>query len=547
MAGRFPPPSPINPSVCSTGGTLVFPTGTYKLHDINIAATCGAVHIVGFGKGGTAAADPGVAQGPNATVLNCSAMTDHCIQWGANSATPAAKRSVGGSVDKLSTYNSAGVGVVFRFHQQYGARVGDVWMASPPHALEFYGNQNTTIESLDIRNPTADPAIEVWGNLAGTAASGAACTLGDCSTRQDITVFKNVNGYSSGTAVGFIYAHDQTFGTNGSFTTWENGGYAIKTRCAAGQANIGYCPQQLRWFDLENEFGTLPLDLQDFTTFMCSHCYFAGISGGGSAHVGTASLVNYSPAGGAGGGFYLDNSTVFGANGSCLLLGVADVHLDHNAIFGCNLSNNALGTNDAAIEFNDTPSTAGSDHVISNNDFCDYLGSGGFPNEVGVLIGTNTTRASLSNNTYFACTKNKVNNATSAGTIYEINPNPPPSFGSISNITGCGSTCTVTSFNGNQLGGNIVMTPGGTGIAATGSFTMNFSGGSATTNLPESLYPQALCWFMLHQGGTGTWASSATAAISTPAATSAGVTWNNGATVPTAGSTYFIDYRCSGF
>jgi hypothetical protein len=532
-------------AMCSAGGTLVFPPGVYKIHDINIGAACGAIHVVGFGKGGTTAADTGIAQGPNSTVLNCSAMTDHCIQWGANSATPAANRSVGGSVEHLSTYNSGGSGVVFRMHQQVGARVTDIWMAAPPHALEFYGNENTYIDWVDIRNASADPAVEVWGNLAGKAASGAACTLGDCSTRQDLTVFKSVNGY--GAAAGFLYVHDQTFGTDGSFATWEGGLYGIKVRCAAGQANLGGCPQQLRWFDFENEYGTLPLDLQDFTFFMCSHCYFAGIAAGGSTHVGVASLANYTATAGGGGGFYLDNSTVYGANGSCLLLGVTDVHLDHNAVYGCNLSGNALGTNDAAVELNDAGGAVGSNDIISNNNFCSSLGGGGTANELGVLIGANSSRVALTSNSYFACIQNKKNNSSSPATVVEANAFPPPSFGSLSGISGCGSTCTVAAYSANQLGGSILLTPGGTGIAATGSFTLNFSGGSSTQNMPEPLYPQALCWFMLQQGGTGSWVSNATAAVTTPATTSLGVTWSNGSTVLTSGSGYFIDYRCGGY
>jgi hypothetical protein len=519
--------------VCTlaNGGTVYFPPGRFLMHDVTFS--CNSMHIVGSGKGGTpSTTDGGVTSGVGATVIDCSAMTDHCIQLGPNSGTPAANRFVGGSIERLSTYNSAGTGVVFRIHQQFGGHVRDVWMETPPKAMEFYGNEEPSVDWVDLRNVQSDPAIEVWGNLAGKTAAGLPCNLGDCSTRQDLVYFNHVVGY--GPNAGFIYAHDQTYGTNGSYSAYEGGLYGIKVRCAAGQPSISYCPQHFRWFDFESEFGTIPLDLQDFTYFECSHCYFAGISGGGSPHVITATLVNYAQGGGGGGGFYLDNAVVFGSNGSCVLLGVTDVHLDHNSFTGCNLSGNPLGTNDANVEFQ----SGSNNNAISSNNFCTAIGAGfNGANTVGLLFDAGSYRMNLSNNTYFGCAQNQLNNAglPNNGTIYEVNPNPNPPFGTISGVTGCGSGCTVAGVNGNELGGIISI------VAGAGSG----SGGSFTLSLPQPLYPQANCAFFPQNGASG-WQFGASA-FTAPTASSVIVNWsNNGINLVPLG-TYLMDFSCKGF
>lgn len=517
-------------AICAAGGIVQFPAGTFKIHDIT-AATCNGIHFIGSGKGGTPLGDGGVQIGETATVLDCSAMSDHCIQIGPNSATPSATRYVGGSIENLSTYNAGGSGVVFRIHQQFAGHIARVWMETPPHSLEFYGNENVDTSWVDIRNNTADPAIEVWGDLNGKASNGTACVLGDCSTRQDITTFNHINGY--GPNAYLFYVHDQTFGTNGSFGTWEGGLGGFKVRCAPGKPNLGYCPQQFHWFDFENEYGTLPLDLQDFSVFSCETCYFAGIGGGGSAHVGVATLTNYSQSGGGGGSFILKDTTVYGANGSCLVLSVTDVELLGDKIFGCNLANNPIGQNDAAVEF------AGTSHenIITGNKFCNFIGAGGFPNEIGLLFGGGTYRMSLANNSYYFCQQNLYNAATQGYSIYETNANPAPPFGSTQTPAGCGSGCTVTTGNGNQLGGSLLITAG-SGAGSSGSFTINFT---------QPLYPTAICAFTLHNGGTGTWQAGATAQVETPTSSQVAVSWDNNGVALTAGGGYFIDYRCSGY
>jgi hypothetical protein len=520
-------------SLCAAGGgMLLIPAGRWRFHDITFP--CDGIHVLGAGTGGLdVGASP--ATKSNGTIVDCTEMIDHCIRF-RPARFPAQQRLIGDSVEKISFWNNGGTGSVLDFEQIQSGYARDIEFSYPPTALRLFGVLGFYVSNVQPRG-VVNTAIEITGDMSGKKqADGTACTLADCSTRTDYVHLDHVYGWSQQAAT-FISIHDQAFTTVGDHIAQEGGLYGLRVGCAAGQPSLGYCPEQIIFRDFENEYGLHPLDLQDFSWFRCVSCYFAGNTSqhatnpsADTQNVIIASLVNYSQSGGAGGGLTLTDSQVYGAERSCVLIDVTDTSITGSQIFGCNLT----GPNTAAIEYH-----SGEQHIASNNTLCRSIGAGF--GSIGILIDSAANTVSASNNMYNGCIlpggtfAGLINHgATFPFTIYESNPNPRAASPTISNATGLGTGGRAVTYNGNDLGGLILLTAG-SGAAATGQLQLNFS---------TQHYPEAICHVIAQNAGGGWQTPTFVNDRSTPNFTQ--IQWNNAVPLA-AGGGYLIQYNCGGF
>jgi hypothetical protein len=126
-------------------------------------------------------------------------------------------------------------------------------------------------------------------------------------------------------------------------------------------------------------------------------------------------------------------------------------------------------------------------------------------------------------------------NDPGAAMILDLPAGYPP-LKPMTGISGCGAGCTVTIFNGNQDSGSLLITTG-TGPAAAGQFTMNFT-------VPLTPYP--LCLLTPRAGALGVWDSRASVFNNpTMGGATTTVIWANNAANLAASTGYFIDFKCS--
>lgn len=127
--------------------------------------------------------------------------------------------------------------------------------------------------------------------------------------------------------------------------------------------------------------------------------------------------------------------------------------------------------------------------------------------------------------------------ANGTATVTHINGRTTATAPSIGSCTGLGTTGTCTLATGStDMVGAIVLTPGGTGIVAAGSFTLTF-GITYGTN-------DSTCTFQLHNG-TGSWNARASI-IKTDTSSTANIVagWDDNAVNLGSGLTFEIDYIC---
>jgi hypothetical protein len=105
--------------------------------------------------------------------------------------------------------------------------------------------------------------------------------------------------------------------------------------------------------------------LEDFTDFQCFGCY-AVANGTSANNAVSASLVNYSQAGGAGGGLRWDGGRIANAQQACAFIGVSDVVIRDAWIFDCDLAGGGVQPGIVA--------QAGARQLYEGDTFCTVLG-----------------------------------------------------------------------------------------------------------------------------------------------------------------------------
>src|SRR6516225_5509515 len=166
-------------SACHTdghrgGGLVLLWPGHWKFHDITIH--CDGVHVKGTGSG-----NDSMRSNAQSTSVDCSDMTNHCIQF-IPEGFPAQYRIRGGSVEGIRFFNSRSSGRILDFVQVEDGYARDISMWEPASGIRLYGV--LTFSLTHIREWGARGAqYEIMGDLSGKASNGKACTLGDCSTR----------------------------------------------------------------------------------------------------------------------------------------------------------------------------------------------------------------------------------------------------------------------------------------------------------------------------------------------------------------------------
>lgn len=387
------------------GGLVLLGPGHWKFHDITVR--CDGVHIKGAGIG-----NDSMASNAQSTSVDCREMTDHCIQFIPNG-FPSRYRMRGGSVEGIRFVVSGKSGRVLDFLQVEDGYARDISIWDPFDGIRLYGVN--TFNLAHIRQWGAKGTqYEIMGDLSGKASNGGACTLGDCSTRTDWVVLRDL--YSTAfPSSDFVYIHDQAFTIEGNAIANENGRSGLKVRCAAGKPNLSYCPQQIIMTAFTVEYPVAPVDLSDFTWFRCVSCYMAG-AGRRTVHVLQAQLTNYSQGkDGAGGGVTLSDSQIYGAAGSCVYSGVTDVTIAGSQIYGCNMRNVAA----AGIEF-----ARGAQHHITDTTFCKSIGVA--PTAMtGILVDRDASQIAVTAPMYYGCTAGLVNNSASARTVTTVNAQGP--------------------------------------------------------------------------------------------------------------------------
>jgi hypothetical protein len=320
------------------------------------------------------------------------------------------------------------------------------------------------------------------------------------------------------------------FGVRGGITNQaEFGLYGVRVTCASGQPNLGFCPQHvwLNGLDLENAIH--PVSLTDFTDVKIDNSFIAGLDLTNTDHDIYAALQNYAYTAGGGGQFWLTNSYVWNANGSCVWIDVRDTQIRGNDIHICN-GGNFGGA--AGVEYH-----SGNSHHLTDNTFCNVLGAVGiaFPQGYAIDAGANTVSAS--NNFYSGCTT-QMTDLNQSGTNFEVNANPPPGPPTIaagSGGSGVGNGSITVWPNSTDRGGQILLIAG-SGAAALGAITLSFH---------QAIFPSPYC-NVAFERGSGIWNANVSwtnggAGLS---ASIYEIDWFNGGQALTPGLGYFISYEC---
>jgi hypothetical protein len=387
-----------------SGLVLLWP-GHWKFHDITIH--CDGIHVKGTGSG-----NDSMRSNAQSTSVDCSDMTDHCIQF-IPEGFPAQYRMRGGSVEGIRFFNSRSSGRILDFVQVEDGYARDISMWEPANGVRLYGV--LTFSLTHIREWGARGAqYEIMGDLSGKASNGKACTLGDCSTRTDWVFLEDLYSTASSSSE-FVYIHDQAFTIEGNRLANENGKTGLKVTCAPGRPNLSYCPQHIIMTAFTLEYAIAPVDLSDFTWFRCMSCYLAG-AGRPTDHVFKAKLMNYAQGkDGAGGGVTLTDTQIYGAGRSCVYTAVTDVTISGNQIYGCNIANMAA----AGIEF-----ASGTQHHVSATTFCKSIGVAPIAMS-GILVDRTASQIAITAPMYYGCTSGLVNNSASPETVTTVNAQGP--------------------------------------------------------------------------------------------------------------------------
>ena len=387
------------------GGGLVFLwPGHWRFHDITVH--CDGVHIKGAGVG-----NDSLATNAQSTAVDCSAMTNHCIQF-VPAHFPAQFKIRGGSVEGIRFYNHGGIGTVLDFNQVANGYVRDVTMWEPPNGIRIFGSYGISLRDIQ-QDGVRGTAYEITGDDTGRRSNGDHCTLGDCSIRTDWVIMDNLTGSGSSTNT-FIYIHDMAFTIYGHAVQQENGGAGIKVRCAPGRPDISWCPQQILMNGFNVEYAIAPVDLQDFTYFRCVTCYLAGNSVETKSVV-LATLQNYTQQGGGGGGLTIVDSEIYGANDSCVWLDVTDTTIIGTQINGCNGRN----ADAAGVEYH-----GGTQHHISDTTLCTLIGAN-VRAMSGILVDRGASKIAITAPMYYGCTSGLVNHSASSETVTTLNAQGP--------------------------------------------------------------------------------------------------------------------------
>jgi hypothetical protein len=319
----------------------------------------------------------------------------------------------GGSVEGIRFFNADGPGRILDFVQVEDGYAKDISMHEPVNGVRLYG-VNTFRLSHMRQWGAKGVQYEIMGDLRGKATNGNICTLGDCSTRTDWVVLEDLYSIASASS-DFIYIHDQAFTIEGNRVASENGRSGLKVRCAAGQPNLSYCPQQLVFTAFTVEYPVAPVDLSDFTWFRCASCYIAG-AGGRTNNVLHAQLTNYSQGtDGAGGGLTLTDTQLYGAGGSCIHTSVTDVTITGSQIYGCNIA----ARDGAGVEF-----AGGSQHHVTGTTFCKSIGVA--PTKmIGILVGRAASQIAITAPLYYGCAAGLHNNSAAPETVTTVNAQGP--------------------------------------------------------------------------------------------------------------------------
>jgi hypothetical protein len=326
------------------------------------------------------------------------------------------------------------------------------------------------------------------------------------------------------------YVHDAMFGVRGGITNQaEFGLYGLRVACAAGQASLAFCPQHVWMNGLDLENATHPVNLTDFTDVRIDNSFIAGVDLVNVDHDIFAGLQNYGYVPGGGGQFWLTNSYVWAAAGSCVWIDVRDTQIRGNDIHICN-GGNFGGA--AGVEYH-----SGNTHHLADNTFCNVLGAVGVASPQGYAIDAAASAVSASNNFYYGCAAEMTDNNQS-GLNFEVNANPAPgppiiSIGSAGSGVGTGS---VALFQGTDRGGTILLTAG-TGSAALGSVILSFH---------QAIFPAPQCNVAFGRG-SGVWDAKVSwnnGGIGLTAS-SYEIDWFNNGVVLAPGAGYFIHYECT--
>jgi hypothetical protein len=386
------------------GGLLLLRPGHWRFHDITVH--CDGVHIKGAGAGSAS-----FVKNAQSTAVDCSAMTNHCIQFIPTN-FPAQFKIRGASVEGIRFHNHGGAGTVIDINQVANGYVRDVTMWEPPNGIRIFGSYGITLRDIE-QDGVHGTAYEITGDERGRRSNNDHCSLDDCSTRTDWVILDGLTGSGFPGNV-FIYIHDMAFTVYGHAVQQENGGTGLKVTCAPGKPDISWCPQQILMNGFNVEYAVVPVDLQDFTYFRCITCYMAGNSSA-THNVVRASLQNYRQQGGGGGGVTIVDSEMYGAKGSCVWFDVTDTTIIGSQINGCNGGD--VGA--AGIEYH-----SGTQHHVSDTTFCTLIGAN--PRTMsGILVDRDASKVAITAPMYYGCSTGLVNHSSFAETVTTVNAQGP--------------------------------------------------------------------------------------------------------------------------
>jgi hypothetical protein len=366
---------------------VVFPTGTYNISAATgLTVPCNGIWLEGMGWGTENGSTPTTGTWIVATGTQ-SGTTPLIWFTGAGASGRHGQYAEGAKISNLSIHmnGSSQSGPAIEFDHQFMGVADHVQIYNPFIGFENYAGDQSTISNSSITQVAQggtgiinEGSDNPTRGITPYAPSGNCypSNVGNCPHRADNFQIMNMeldstfpsSGASTTTC---IATYDFAASTYISRAVCGQFQYGLYSRCLNDQA-IATCPQFFKINDLENEMascsscistgGGVNIDMVDFVHFECDDCAMFGY--GQNASIGVQ--MNSSRFANQSANVKFNGGTMVNYGSDCFYIGVNQVVIQGMTIYQCGVT--GVSTNGVEL-------TNQTDYIISNNHFCNFMGS----------------------------------------------------------------------------------------------------------------------------------------------------------------------------